>query len=105
MLRFLAKSKFGFSMDKVVNHIQNIFLCKHFELSCTDKMFLTPSTVCDWSFAKFKYLFCILPKLFSIYSSEEPDAKKVKGDEEEEYNLANIAEGSVTSVRIWGNLK
>lgn len=31
--------------------------------------------------------------------SEEPDAKKAKGDEEEEeYNLANIAEGSVTSV-------
>ncbi|XP_022596065.1 X-ray repair cross-complementing protein 5 [Seriola dumerili] len=32
--------------------------------------------------------------------SEEPDAKKVKGDEEEEeeYNLADIAEGSVTSV-------
>ncbi|KAM7380638.1 hypothetical protein PAMP_003918 [Pampus punctatissimus] len=31
--------------------------------------------------------------------SEEPDAKKAKGDEEEDdYNLANIAEGSVTSV-------
>ncbi|XP_034549343.1 X-ray repair cross-complementing protein 5 [Notolabrus celidotus] len=31
--------------------------------------------------------------------SEEPDAKKAKGDEEEEeYNLADIAEGSVTSV-------
>uniref|UniRef100_A0A4W6FKC1 X-ray repair cross-complementing protein 5 n=1 Tax=Lates calcarifer TaxID=8187 RepID=A0A4W6FKC1_LATCA len=30
--------------------------------------------------------------------SEEPDAKKAKGDEEEEeYNLADIAEGSVTS--------
>lgn len=35
-----------------------------------------------------------------IYSSEEPDAKKAKGDEEEEeYNLADIAVGSVTSVR------
>ncbi|XP_060943969.1 X-ray repair cross-complementing protein 5 [Limanda limanda] len=32
--------------------------------------------------------------------ADEPDAKKVKGDEEEEeeYNLADIAEGSVTSV-------
>ncbi|XP_035860194.1 X-ray repair cross-complementing protein 5 [Sander lucioperca] len=30
--------------------------------------------------------------------SEEPDAKKEKGDEEEEYSLADIAEGSVTSV-------
>ncbi|KAM9346851.1 X-ray repair cross-complementing protein 5-like [Symphorus nematophorus] len=31
--------------------------------------------------------------------TEEPDAKKAKGDEEEEdYNLADIAEGSVTSV-------
>ncbi|KAM3607137.1 uncharacterized protein V6R79_002183 [Siganus canaliculatus] len=31
--------------------------------------------------------------------AEEPDAKKAKGDEEEEdYNLADIAEGSVTSV-------
>lgn len=31
--------------------------------------------------------------------SEEPEAKKAKGDEEdEEYNLADIAEGSVTSV-------
>ncbi|XP_041663738.1 X-ray repair cross-complementing protein 5 [Cheilinus undulatus] len=30
--------------------------------------------------------------------SEEPDAKKAKEDEEEEYNLADIAEGSVTSV-------
>ncbi|XP_044074034.1 X-ray repair cross-complementing protein 5 isoform X1 [Siniperca chuatsi] len=31
--------------------------------------------------------------------SEEPDARKAKGDEEEEeYNLAGIAEGSVTSV-------
>ncbi|XP_026232159.1 X-ray repair cross-complementing protein 5 isoform X1 [Anabas testudineus] len=31
--------------------------------------------------------------------SEEPDAKKAKGDkEEEEYNLADISEGSVTSV-------
>ncbi|KAM7407575.1 hypothetical protein PAMA_003343 [Pampus argenteus] len=31
--------------------------------------------------------------------SEEPDAKKAKGDEEEDdFNLANIAEGSVTSV-------
>ncbi|KAF7653430.1 hypothetical protein LDENG_00083020 [Lucifuga dentata] len=31
--------------------------------------------------------------------SEEPDAKKAKGDEEEgDYNLADIAEGSVTSV-------
>uniref|UniRef100_A0A3B5KTE5 X-ray repair cross-complementing protein 5 n=1 Tax=Xiphophorus couchianus TaxID=32473 RepID=A0A3B5KTE5_9TELE len=36
--------------------------------------------------------------------SEEPDAKKAKEDEEEdEYNLANIAEGSVTSVRVRGN--
>lgn len=35
-----------------------------------------------------------------VYSSEEPDAKKAKGDkEEEEYNLADISEGSVTSVR------
>lgn len=34
------------------------------------------------------------------YSAEEPDAKKAKGhEEEEEYNLADIAEGSVTSVR------
>jgi len=42
-----------------------------------------------------------------IYSSEESDAKKVKGDEEEEeeeYNLADIAEGPVTSVRIRGEL-
>lgn len=39
-----------------------------------------------------------------IHSSEEPDAKKAKEDEEEdEYNLANIAEGSVTSVRVRGN--
>ncbi|XP_035532170.1 X-ray repair cross-complementing protein 5 [Morone saxatilis] len=30
--------------------------------------------------------------------AEEPDAKKAKGDEEEDYNLADIAEGSVTSV-------
>uniref|UniRef100_A0A8D0DEX2 X-ray repair cross-complementing protein 5 n=1 Tax=Sander lucioperca TaxID=283035 RepID=A0A8D0DEX2_SANLU len=36
--------------------------------------------------------------------SEEPDAKKEKGDEEEEYSLADIAEGSVTSVRIRGQL-
>lgn len=43
----------------------------------------------------------ILTNPFVIYSSEEPDAKKAKGDEEEEeYNLADIAEGSVTSVRI-----
>lgn len=35
--------------------------------------------------------------------SEVPDAKKAKGDEEEEeYNLADIAEGSVISVRIRG---
>uniref|UniRef100_A0A3Q4HVD8 X-ray repair cross-complementing protein 5 n=1 Tax=Neolamprologus brichardi TaxID=32507 RepID=A0A3Q4HVD8_NEOBR len=35
--------------------------------------------------------------------SEESEAKKVKEDEaEEEYNLADIAEGSVTSVRIRG---
>lgn len=34
-----------------------------------------------------------------ILSSEEPDAKKVKEEEaEEEYNLADIAEGSVSSV-------
>lgn len=40
---------------------------------------------------------------FAIYSSEEPDATKAKGDEEEEeYSLADIAEGSVTSVRIRG---
>uniref|UniRef100_A0A8C3ALN0 X-ray repair cross-complementing protein 5 n=1 Tax=Cyclopterus lumpus TaxID=8103 RepID=A0A8C3ALN0_CYCLU len=30
--------------------------------------------------------------------SGEPDAKMAKGDEEEDYNLADIAEGSVTSV-------
>lgn len=37
--------------------------------------------------------------------SEEPDAKKAKGDEdEEEYNLADITEGSVTSVRIRGDI-
>uniref|UniRef100_A0A8C4HJR7 X-ray repair cross-complementing protein 5 n=1 Tax=Dicentrarchus labrax TaxID=13489 RepID=A0A8C4HJR7_DICLA len=36
--------------------------------------------------------------------AEEPDAKKAKGDEEEDYNLADIAEGSVTSVRIRGQL-
>lgn len=41
---------------------------------------------------------------FAIYSAEEPDAKKAKGDEEEEdYNLADIAEGSVTSVRTRGS--
>lgn len=43
---------------------------------------------------------------FAIHSSEEPDAKKAKGDEEEEeddYNFADIAEGSVTSVRIRGD--
>uniref|UniRef100_A0A3P9BQH7 X-ray repair cross-complementing protein 5 n=1 Tax=Maylandia zebra TaxID=106582 RepID=A0A3P9BQH7_9CICH len=34
--------------------------------------------------------------------SEESEAKKVKEDEAEEYNLADIAEGSVTSVRIRG---
>ncbi|XP_077472860.1 X-ray repair cross-complementing protein 5-like [Stigmatopora argus] len=30
--------------------------------------------------------------------SEQPDAKKAKGDTEEEYNLADISEGAVTSV-------
>lgn len=41
----------------------------------------------------------VLTDPFVIYSSDEPDAKKAKGDdEEEEYNLADIAEGSVTSV-------
>lgn len=36
----------------------------------------------------------------AIYSAEEPDAKKAKPDEDEEdYSLADIAEGSVTSVR------
>ncbi|XP_031438023.1 X-ray repair cross-complementing protein 5 isoform X2 [Clupea harengus] len=29
---------------------------------------------------------------------EEPDAKKAKGDEEEDYNLAEISEGNITSV-------
>lgn len=39
--------------------------------------------------------------MFVIHSSKEPDAKKLKEDEaEEDYNLADIAEGSVTSVRI-----
>lgn len=39
---------------------------------------------------------------FTIYSSGEPDAKKVKQDEgEEDYSLADITEGSVTSVRFW----
>lgn len=35
-----------------------------------------------------------------VRSSEEPDAKKAKEDEAEEYNLADIAEGSVSSVSI-----
>lgn len=39
--------------------------------------------------------------LFGIFSSEEPDAKKAKEDDgEDDYNLADIAEGSVTSVSI-----
>lgn len=40
---------------------------------------------------------------FAINSSEEPDGKKAKQDEEEEdYSLANITEGTITSVRFWG---
>lgn len=39
---------------------------------------------------------------FAINSSGEPDGKKAKleEEEEEEYNLANITEGTVTSVRF-----
>lgn len=33
-----------------------------------------------------------------IFRKEEPDAKKAKVDEEEDYNLAEISEGNVTSV-------
>ena len=48
---------------------------------------------------------CGVTDLAVIYSADELDAKKVKGDEEEEeeYNLADIAEGSVTSVRSGDN--
>lgn len=39
----------------------------------------------------------------AVYSSEEPGAKKAKEEEDEEdYSLANIAEGPVTSVSIRG---
>lgn len=38
---------------------------------------------------------------FVIFSAEEPDAKKAKEDDgEEDYSLADIAEGSVTSVSV-----
>lgn len=38
----------------------------------------------------------------AIFSTEEPDAKKAKEDDgEEDYSLADIAEGSVTSVSIF----
>lgn len=40
--------------------------------------------------------------LFAIFSTEEPDAKKAKEDDgEEDYSLADIAEGSVTSVSVF----
>lgn len=36
--------------------------------------------------------------LLLLCRKEEPDAKKAKVDEEEDYNLAEISEGNVTSV-------
>lgn len=47
---------------------------------------------------------CCFLSLFSVHllllfcRKEEPDAKKAKVDEEEDYNLAEISEGNVTSV-------
>lgn len=39
---------------------------------------------------------------FAIFSTEEPDAKRAKEDDgEEDYSLADIAEGSVTSVSFF----
>uniref|UniRef100_A0A672QJL5 X-ray repair cross-complementing protein 5 n=1 Tax=Sinocyclocheilus grahami TaxID=75366 RepID=A0A672QJL5_SINGR len=35
-----------------------------------------------------------------VFSADEPDAKKVKVDEETEFNLAEIAKGNITSVRL-----
>lgn len=54
----------------------------------------------------FNVLFTVFYVTPSTDSSEQPDAKKAKGDaaeedEGEEYNLADISEGSVTSVRNW----
>lgn len=56
---------------------------------------------CEW-LRFYKYFFGLLFDPFSTHSSEQPDAKKAKGDgEEEEFNLADISEGSVSSVRSW----
>lgn len=38
--------------------------------------------------------------MFVFFSAEEPNAKRVKVNEETEFNLAEITEGSVTSVRL-----
>ncbi len=39
-----------------------------------------------------------------FFSADQPDAKKVKVDEETEFNLAEIAEGNITSVRLMSEI-
>ncbi len=41
----------------------------------------------------------VVVDLCVVFSADQPDAKKAKVDEETVYNLAEIAEGNITSVR------
>lgn len=114
--RFLAKSKFDlfclwpFEGNRVVSRAvkSGLFFFSIFIWSFFFSFFYLAFLLCSNSV----FYVCVgvllivrmnyFHTLFAVHSAEEPDAKKAKEhDGEEDYSLADIAEGSVTSVSIF----